>query len=662
MKTETNTGKREMRRRLAAVLVAIVFVLGTVFVPSQIHAVEPDGQDAAAPEVAAEDIVVTDEAADEETDEATGEGADVSEPETAPEETAEAGDTVDRDGDNTAADLSDLVVVTDENGNSMDISEIDESQYDGFLYKLEDDTTKAEVREMKEAIGELGEDQEVEEVVSNELYAADSVETISEVVGPEKIEYIEPNYILHAFDYNYSDDPAYESYTWQLTNTNVPDVWDKGMFGSGAVVAVLDSGVNMDRPDLKDASFVKQYNVRTGTKDVTDKCYNGKGHGTCVAGIIAETHNNSIGFTGAMPETTIMPVTVLDDEGKADIGTIILGINYAVSNGADVINMSFGGPVGGAVSMTLENEFSVQAFSQNPINYPASFICVVSVGSVDKNNNWSYFSNYNYGLTVVAPGEKVCVLRYQNSYGSGSGTSFAAPQVSALAAMVKSMDKTVSCAGFMELLEITSFDLGPGGYDMKYGYGLIDFSRAYRYMMGDMTMYRAWLSASAYAYDGKAKTPSVSVSRAGRIIAPGNYVTTYSDGRTAVGTYNVTITGTGSFTGTRTFSFDIVPPLVKGIKSPKKQKKKLTVRWGSMSKKQKKKYKSAISGYQVRVSTSSSFAEAKYVNVKGITKTKATVKNLKKKTTYYVQYRSYKTTGSGTYYSKWSAKKKARTK
>ena len=81
-----------------------------------------------------------------------------------------------------------------------------------------------------------------------------------------------------------------------------------------------------------------------------------------------------------------------------------------------------------------------------------------------------------------------------------------------------------------------------------------------------------------------------------------------------------------------------------------------------MSKKQKNKYKNAITGYQVRVSTNSSFSNAKYVKVKGITKTKATVKGLKKKTNYYVQYRSYKTVGSATYYSKWSGTKKAKTK
>ena len=677
---ENNYSKIEMKKRLAALLVAFVFMFGTAVIPSQIYAVEADDQAAAE---SVEPEAVTEEAAGAEETE-----VDVNNPEAGAEEAAETEATAAETTETTNADLSDLIVVRDEDGNNMDLSEIDESQYNGFIYKLEDDTTKADVKEMKQAIDDLNENQEVEEVVKNELYTADSVETISEVVEPEKIECIEPNYIMHAFDV--PNDPEYGYFKWQLVNTKVPDVWNMGMFGDGATVAVLDTGVNMEHPDLDPNSFVYKYNAITGSYDVGDV----NGHGTAVTGIIAEKRNNGIGFTGAMPGVKIMPVKVLHNNGTADTSTIIRGLNYAVTgtvNGTeiykerkgfkpDVINMSFGGDFDGVKPVLLE-EVCIDAVSKGiilvsasgneatpfyggPVNYPAGYDCVISVASVDSHYDRAITSNYNNKVMVAAPGHGVCVITNdEEGYDCWSGTSFAAPQVSALAAMVKSYNHDFSPSKFMDLLKITSKDLGRPGYDVEYGYGLIDFSKAYGYITNSILCRDMSLSGYTYVYDGGVKTPGVTLSLGSeRLVNGRDYAVSYASGRKAIGTYRVTVTGIGKFSGTKAASFTIIPPLVKGIKSPSRAKKKLTVRWKAMSKKQKKKYKGVITGYQVRVSTNASFSGAKYASVKGLTKTKATVKGLKKKTYYYVQYRSYKTTGSGTYYSKWSGIKRAKTK
>lgn len=653
----------EMKKRLAALLVAFVFVFGTAVIPSQIYAVENDDQ--AAAQTVETEAVAEEAAGADETE------VDVNNPEAGAEEAAEAEATAAEETETTNTELSDLIVVKDEDGNSMDLNEIDESQYNGFIYKLEDDTTKAEVKEMEQAIDELDAGQEVEEVVKSELYAADSVETISEVVEPEKVEYIEPNYIMHAFDV--PNDPDYEYFKWQLVNTKVPDVWNMGVFGDGATVAVLDTGVNTKHPDLKSENFVNAYDAFTETDNVTDWA----GHGTSVTGIIAEARNNGRGFTGAMPNVKIMPVRVLDQEGGGDLTTIVPGIKQAANKGADVINMSFGGS--GADSITLKNACE-EAFNKGailvsatgneatpfyagPVNYPAGYDCVVSVASVDSHNTRAIDSNYNNKVMVAAPGEYVRIITRSGGYNFGSGTSFAAPQVSALAAMVKSYNHDFSPSKFMDLLKITSKDLGRPGYDIEYGYGLIDFSKAYGYITNSILCRDMSLSGYTYVYDGGVKTPGVTISLGPeRLVNGRDYTVSYAYGRKAVGTYRVTTTGIGKFSGTKAASFTIIPPLVKGIKSPTRAKKKLTVRWKALSKKQKKQYKSVITGYQVRVSTNSSFSGAKYVRVKGLTKTKATVKGLKKKTYYYVQYRSYKTTGSGTYYSKWSGIKRAKTK
>ena len=679
MKAELGRNKNEIKKRLTAMLVAVIFVLGTAVVPSEIYAVETDDQvpavsEAVEPEAVAEDVAeATEEQAEGNPESVENEAAGQEEQEEAEEADAAAD----------LPDLSGLVIAVDENGDSVGLEEISEDEYDGFLYKVKDDTTKSEIKEMENAIDELEEEQEVEEVVDKELYAADSIETIGEVAEPEQIEYIEPNYILKAF--GTPNDKLYNEYGWYLKMTNAPYVWDRGEFGEGATVAVLDTGVKKNHKDFNSDTFVMDRNCIKDTTDVKDNV----GHGTAVTGIIAAAYNNGEGMTGIMPEAKIMPVKVMDVNGSGDAtgtaGDIIEGIDYAAGNGADVINMSLGdkrnivslhqacqraAARGVILVAAAGNEAQGDGEgSINPVEYPASYDCVVSVASIERNGYHSDFSNYNNYVAVSAPGRGLAMpwinwtqggLVY--NYVTNTGTSFSAPQVSAMAAMVKSMDKSVNITGFMDIIASTSVDKGSAGYDAYFGYGLMDLSNVYRYMKRDLSLFRMSLSGTSFTYDGNVKTPSVTVSWVGRALSAANYTVSYDPGRAAIGTYKVTVAGRGSFTGKKTLSFNVVPPLVKKIKTPKRYKKKLQVRWKAMSKKQKKKYKSVITGYQVRVSTSSNFSNAKYASVKGLKKTKLTVKGLKRKTKYYVQYRSYKTVGSVNYYSKWSGTKKAKTK
>lgn len=675
MKKTNQQRTNKMTIRLTALLVAVVFVVGMMFVPTELYAAENETGEAQA--AAVEEAATEPAGAEaEETESGLTEEIEAAEPE-AIEAVAEESEEAEEKEEAVQNDLSEALTV--------DLDSVDENEYDGFIYKLADGTTKREIKEMEDAIDDLQEDQKVEEVINNELYTADSIETISEVVVPEQIEYIEPNYILKATGIN---DPYYAGYGQYLNTINAPYVWEKGMYGGDVVVAVLDSGVKENHEDFESDTFVAEHNtlvVGDDQSDVTDN----SGHGTAVAGIIAAAQNNGKGLTGVMPDVNIMPVKVLDlrpnpETGKIEtagtLDDVVEGIDYAVDNGASVINMSFGTDES---SNTLEDACNAAAargviliaaagndaqtpFREggriNPIEYPAAFSSVVSVGSVNLDKAWSIFSNYNQYVALSAPGEELRLMWKNGGYVISSGTSFAAPQVSAMAAMVKQMDPSVNYAGFMKIVAATSTDRGTKGHDPYYGYGLMNLKKAYDYMAGDISAYEASLSTVSYVYNGKVKTPSVTIKKANMALPAGSFKSTYASGRTAVGTYKVTVTGINGYTGTRILSFKIVPPLVKSIKAPKKGKKKLTVRWKAMSKSQKSKYKNVITGYQVRVATKSNFSNAKYKKVKGISKTSATVKGLKKKTTYYVQYRSYKVVGSATYYSKWSSKKKAKTK
>ena len=660
---ETITSK-QASKRLTAIIVAVVFAMGTLFVPTGGLALAAETD---------EDGAVLNEAVEAETTAAGNEldeAADADTAETAADETDMDGIQADAEASDAMAELEELVVVQDEDGEAAALEDLDESDYDGFIYKLEDDVTKGEIKKMETAIDGLGEDPEsgeAEEIINNELYAADSLETIEEVAKPDMIEYIEPDYVTGLMGTN---DYYYEGDGWFLEMIKAPYVWEKEAFGEGVVVAVLDTGVMTSHPDFENTSFVDPYNTFDDSNDVTDT----NGHGTGMAGIIAASYNNAIGLTGIMPKASIMPIKIFGNSEKSTHSMLIKGINYASEHGADVINMS----IGDAIESPAMNEACRQAAAKGAVlvaaagnsgnstaYYPASYSSVVSVGSIETDGAHSDFSTFNQYVDVVAPGRGIrmpCTSGEQANYAKLRGTSASAPQVASMAAMVKSMDPSVNCSGFKEILSMTCVDKGTAGRDNYFGYGLMDLSRTYRYMTGSLELYKAKLSCTSYVYNGRPKTPAVTVTKITKNLPNTDYQVSYPKYRTAVGTYKVTVTGLGQYTGAKTLKYKIMPPLVRSIKTPKRYKGKLKVMWYAMTAGQQAKYRSAVTGFQVRVSRNSKFTKAKYVKVRGISRSEVTVKGLKRKTKYYVQYRTYKIVGSVTYYSKWSSKKRAKTK
>ncbi len=609
------TTREQTFKRLTAFIVAVVFVMGTFFVPAGTLAAETEEDEA-------------------------------------------------------SAELQDLVMVHDENGGAVALEDLDESEYDGFIYKLQEDVTKKEIKEMETAIDELGEGPVsgvVAPVIDKEIYTADSIETIEEVAGADMIEYIEPDYTISLMGTN---DTYYDTHGWFLEMIKVPYVWEKGEFGESTVVAVLDSGVMMNHPDFENTKFTDPYNAIDDSTDVTDSV----GHGTAMAGIIGASYNNSRGLTGIMPQATIMPVKAVNSATSGTYSKVIKGLNYAVDHGADVVNISLGDTYDSAAlneacdQAAAEGVILVAAAGndgENSVYYPAACSSVVSVGSIEQDGEHSDFSTYNEYVDAAAPGRGILTSTKSGTkvgYYKMTGTSAATPQVAAMAAMVKSLDQSVDSNGFMDILKRSCIDKGKTGRDDYFGYGLIDLDRAYRYMTETFSMYKASLSCKLYAYDEKTKTPAVTLKKGNRVLPSYDYKVIYPSKRKAVGTYKVTIKGQGIYSGTKTKTFIIRPPLVKKLKALSPDKTKMQVKWYAMTDEQKDRYTGTITGFQVRISTSPKFTNARYIRIKGISRTSMTVKSLKRKTTYYVQYRAYKHLGTKNYISVWSNTLKAKTK
>lgn len=278
-----------------------------------------------------------------------------------------------------------------------------------------------------------------------------------------------------------------ESYQWALSPaaTSFRGAWTTTK-GGGVTVAVVDSGVRATHQDLAGA-------VSGGTDLVTnggDGTNDQNGHGTHVAAIVAARLNGK-GIAGAAPAARIMPVRVLDGSGSGYSSDVAEGIIYAADHGARVINLSLGGssPSQGtrtAIQYAIGKGAVVVAAAGNsgqsgntPL-YPAAFPEPIAVAAVDSSLRRAAFSNSGAYVDVAAPGDSIV-----SAWGSGdahyawaSGTSMAAPHVSAAAALVLAAHPSYTPAQVRERIETTARDLGPSGRDDQYGTGLVDPKRA----------------------------------------------------------------------------------------------------------------------------------------------------------------------------------------
>jgi serine protease len=310
---------------------------------------------------------------------------------------------------------------------------------------------------------------------------------------------------------------------------DAPDAWANLVTagrpgGAGVVVAVLDTGVayaNHGRyrrsPDLSARSFVRGYDFVDHDARPDDP----EGHGTHVASTIAEATDNGYGLTGLAYGARIMPVRVLDSRGEGDATTIAAGVRYAAQRGAQVINLSleFSSDVTAREIPSLINAIAyahrrgaiVLAASGNEayaaVAYPARANFVVSVGATTEHGCLADYSNQGRGLDLVAPGggadaalpgdpncspdatpgRDVSQITYSDAsrrrFGIDmeEGTSMAVPHVAAAAALVIAsgvLGARPAPGAVQHRLEATARDLGPHGYDQRYGWGLIDAAKA----------------------------------------------------------------------------------------------------------------------------------------------------------------------------------------
>ena len=352
--------------------------------------------------------------------------------------------------------------------------------------------------------GTYGLDKVVQKIRSNRLGYIDLV--VPEGVDLEKyVSVLEKSGKYDLVEYNnigkYSviTNDTERSNQWYLNNTNAFNAWNLTMGSSNTTVAILDSGVDWRHSDIGNGSDgYKNIDEEAGWNYITNtnNVITVNGHGTRVAGIVAAKSNNFRGMSGMSGGNnsagiTMIPFCVGID--SPDGSVIDDAIIDAVDIGARVIQLSLNvgqtNAINAAIDYAVQNNAVIICASGNnyssTVSYPASHQDVIAVGATNKSNVRADFSNYGISLDVVAPGVDILSTTLSDGYNSQDGTSFSAPQVSGVAALILSVRPDLTGQQIRNVIEQTAQKVGGysyvatsgrsnGTWNQEMGYGLVN--------------------------------------------------------------------------------------------------------------------------------------------------------------------------------------------
>jgi len=268
---------------------------------------------------------------------------------------------------------------------------------------------------------------------------------------------------------------TYFNASWHLPKVNAPSAWETST-GKSVVVAVLDTGVDSNHPDLigKVLQGINTVDNTTNTADIA-------GHGTNVAGVIGAASNNGQGVSSIAWDSQILPVRVSNQSsGSAYTSDLAEGVTWAANNGAHIVNASYAltssssvnsaaaylKEKGGIMVVSAGNDGSQWSFGDS-----SNLISVSATSSSDQKTSWSSYGSF---VDVSAPGAGIYTTSNGGGYASVSGTSFSAPLTAGILGLIKAANWNLTPDQMENILESSAVDLGSAGFDINFGHGRVD--------------------------------------------------------------------------------------------------------------------------------------------------------------------------------------------
>lgn len=353
----------------------------------------------------------------------------------------------------------------------------------------------------------LSEQRKIDEVGLNRIYEVKYKSSlpienvIEELLQRPDVAYAEPSFVYHSFSYN---DPDFiagkQSY---LEQVKAPEAWTLQSNANGAVIAIIDSGSDLQHQDLADNIYVNSKDPINGIDDDQDGYVDNYwgwdfvgttaskivednnpdipadslDHGVHVSGLASAVSNNQTGICSIAGNAKLMLIKAGADNNSSAIYKGYEGIIYAADHGAKIINCSWGGPGGGAYGQDVINYavskgcLVVVAAGNSKTNepiFPAAYAGAFAVANVNSNDEKSTTSSYGYHVAIAAPGTGIYSTLNNNAFGYKSGTSMAAPLVSSAAALLLAKNPSLSGLQIGEILRLSADDIYSNGLNALY--------------------------------------------------------------------------------------------------------------------------------------------------------------------------------------------------
>ena len=317
---------------------------------------------------------------------------------------------------------------------------------------------------------------------------------------------------------------------WYLRTIRADKVWETGVTGNGVVIAVVDTGIDLTNPEFNDPvtgknNIAQGYNAITRSTD-PEGVQDDNGHGTSMAGVIASIKDNE-SIVGIAHEAKIMPIKAMNKDGEGEDSIIADGIVWAVDNGAKIINLSIGSQdqskiltdalkyaadkgvllVGASGNIKKEDETQSNQNQEtiiNEVSYPGADPNVIAVSAVDRFDSITDFSHTGPEVQLSAPGNLILTTlwpREGSGLGRSTGTSIAAPMVSASAALLWSAYPDLTADDIQQALFSSAHDQGLMGQDDQYGFGRLDVYRALQFLNAKQAQ-QSYLSPASLGWEG----------------------------------------------------------------------------------------------------------------------------------------------------------------